>query len=89
MAPHGLIAARDTNAAPYEDLRKLFENALPHDAALYNEFHALVVPGEAFLPLSESAVQRVCAARLMPRHEQVKHNVQYEQCDQEQVANIG
>jgi endonuclease III related protein len=29
--------------AGYEELRKLFENALPRDAALYNEFHALIV----------------------------------------------
>jgi endonuclease III related protein len=30
-------------AAPYEDLRAFFEDRLPPDAALYNEYHALIV----------------------------------------------
>jgi len=29
--------------AGYDELRELFMDALPHDAALYNEFHALLV----------------------------------------------
>ena len=36
---HGLTES----GAGYEELRRLFENALPRDAALYNEFHALIV----------------------------------------------
>jgi endonuclease III related protein len=36
---HGLA----DGGAGYEELRRLFENALPRDAALYNEFHALIV----------------------------------------------
>lgn len=27
----------------YEDIRTIFESKLPHDAALYNEYHALIV----------------------------------------------
>jgi endonuclease-3 related protein len=29
--------------APYDDIRQLFERSLPRDAALYNEFHGLIV----------------------------------------------
>jgi endonuclease III related protein len=36
---HGLAEPRDR----YEDLRQLFEVALPRDPSLYNEFHALIV----------------------------------------------
>jgi endonuclease-3 related protein len=36
---HGLT----NGGAGYEELRQLFENALPRDPALYNEFHALIV----------------------------------------------
>jgi endonuclease III related protein len=36
---HGLTKA----GAGYEELRRLFENALPRHPALYNEFHALIV----------------------------------------------
>jgi endonuclease-3 related protein len=31
------------DAAPYEDLREIFEEALPTDVALFNEYHALIV----------------------------------------------
>lgn len=36
---HGHIAGPET----YEDLRALFEGALPKDVGLFNEFHALIV----------------------------------------------
>ena len=36
---HGQIAA----SASYQDIQKLFHRALPRDAAVYNEFHALIV----------------------------------------------
>ena len=36
---HGLIPSKTS----YEELRQLFERSLPKDAALYNEFHALIV----------------------------------------------
>lgn len=36
---HGLIDEKTS----YEDVRQLFERNLPRDAALYNEFHALLV----------------------------------------------
>lgn len=36
---HALLPAR----ADYEDIRQAFETNLPSDAALYNEFHALLV----------------------------------------------
>lgn len=36
---HGLIPPKSS----YEELRQLFERSLPKDAALYNEFHALIV----------------------------------------------
>ncbi len=39
MTRHGL-AGEDTG---YDDLKETFERALPRDAALYNEFHALIV----------------------------------------------
>jgi endonuclease-3 related protein len=35
----GLIAGDES----YEDLRKLFENELPTDSKIYNEYHALIV----------------------------------------------
>ncbi len=37
---HGLI---EGEAAPYEEVRRLFMDNLPADAALFNEFHALFV----------------------------------------------
>jgi endonuclease-3 related protein len=40
------ILERHNLATPkmgYEDVRQLFEHSLPRDAALYNEFHALIV----------------------------------------------
>ncbi len=40
LSRHGMPGAA---AAPYEELRELFESSLPRDAALYNEFHALLV----------------------------------------------
>jgi endonuclease-3 related protein len=36
---HGLAAPKQS----YEEIRHLFEDRLPRDAALYNEFHALIV----------------------------------------------
>ena len=36
---HGLIVLKST----YEDIRHLFERSLPKDAALFNEYHALIV----------------------------------------------
>lgn len=36
---HGLV----TEKAGYEELRALFENSLPRDVQLYNEFHGLIV----------------------------------------------
>ncbi len=36
---HGLAGEQ----AGYEEVRRLFESCLPHDPALYNEFHALLV----------------------------------------------
>jgi endonuclease-3 related protein len=36
---HGLAHTKHS----YEDIRQLFERSLPMDAALYNEFHALIV----------------------------------------------
>ncbi len=36
---HGLV----TGKPDYETAREYFESRLPHDAALYNEFHALIV----------------------------------------------
>lgn len=36
---HGLSTAKGS----YEDLRARFESALPHDANLFNEYHALIV----------------------------------------------
>jgi endonuclease III related protein len=36
---HGLADSEHS----YEDLRQLFKRSLPRDAALYNEFHALIV----------------------------------------------
>jgi endonuclease-3 related protein len=48
LARHGLTPgyARERFSATkhdYESVRAMFENNLPHDAALYNEFHALIV----------------------------------------------
>jgi len=43
---HALIAEKPTRSLPgstYEEIRALFESALPHDAQLFNEFHALLV----------------------------------------------
>jgi len=42
---HPLHLVRDGKRRPfgYEDIRQLFERQLPPDAALYNEFHALIV----------------------------------------------
>ena len=40
LSRHGMPGAA---TAPYEELRALFESNLPRDAALYNEFHALLV----------------------------------------------
>jgi len=35
--------------ADYDDIRRFFEEALPRDTQLYNEFHALIVwTGNAF-----------------------------------------
>ena len=39
LGRHGLI----DEYFDYEQIRELFENALPNDAALFNEFHALIV----------------------------------------------
>ncbi len=39
LSRHG-IAAYDT---PYEVLRRMFEDAIPHDADVYGEYHALIV----------------------------------------------
>lgn len=87
LARHGLTSARDRNAAPYEELRKLFENALPRDAALYNEFHALIVHvGKHFCRARDPWCSECAQNRLMPRHEQVE---QHGQCGQERIANIG
>jgi len=87
LAGDGLIVARDTNAAPYEDLRKLFENAPPRYATLYNEFYAMIVhAGKHFCCARNPRCSECALHRLMPRHEQRE---QYGECDQEQVANIG
>jgi endonuclease-3 related protein len=48
LARHELTPGRDSKKASaskreYESVRAMFENSLPHDAALYNEFHALIV----------------------------------------------
>jgi endonuclease-3 related protein len=42
---HELHSVRNGKTQPlgYEDIRQLFERALPRDARLYNEFHALIV----------------------------------------------
>jgi endonuclease-3 related protein len=39
LSRYGLIAGDE----PYEDLRRLFESSLPGTAALFNEYHALLV----------------------------------------------
>jgi endonuclease-3 related protein len=39
LSRHGLVPADE----PYEDLRDFFMDALDHDPALFNEFHALLV----------------------------------------------
>jgi endonuclease-3 related protein len=39
LARHGLVSEK----AGYEEIRALFENALPQDTQLYNEFHGLIV----------------------------------------------
>jgi endonuclease-3 related protein len=39
LARHGLASGRES----YEELRALFERSLPRDAAVYNEYHALLV----------------------------------------------
>jgi endonuclease-3 related protein len=87
LSRHGLIAARDANRAPYEKLRNLFENALPRDPALYNEFHALIVHVGKHFCRARNPRCGDCALRsLMPQHAQRE---QHGRCDQEQVANIG
>jgi endonuclease III related protein len=44
LARHGLTPAGSANGKRgYESVRAMFENSLPRQAALYNEFHALIV----------------------------------------------
>jgi endonuclease-3 related protein len=48
LGRHGLTVGRlpdkaSTNKHDYESVRAMFENNLPPDATLYNEFHALIV----------------------------------------------
>ncbi len=58
MARHGLFE----EDIDYEDLRSLFMNNLPADAALFNEFHALfVASGETVLPAERAAMRRLPA----------------------------
>ena len=57
------------------------------DAALYNEFHALIVrAGRHFRRAQNPRCSECVLYSLIPQHEQRE---QYGQCDQEQVANIG
>ena len=44
LGRHGLTVEKSsTTKHDYESVRAMFENNLPHDATLYNEYHALIV----------------------------------------------
>lgn len=43
LGRHGLLPEGAVTKPDYESVRRLFENGLPRDAQLYNEFHALLV----------------------------------------------
>jgi len=67
LVRHGLLGAK----APYSEVQRFFEERLPRDASLYNEFHALWValgkdvcrpsPRCEVCPLRECLPDRVCA----------------------------
>jgi endonuclease-3 related protein len=62
---HGLAKP----GAGHEELRRLFENALPHDAALYNEFHALIVhAGKNFCRSRNPRCGECALYTLLPDH---------------------
>ena len=63
---HGLAEA----GACYEELRQLFENALPRDPALYNEFHALIVhAGKNFCRARNARCDECALHALLPNRE--------------------
>jgi endonuclease III related protein len=57
LSRHGLAPAD----APYDELREFFMDALPADAPLYNEFHALIVRTGSALCKPKSPACSECA----------------------------
>jgi endonuclease-3 related protein len=63
LARHGWIGYE----AGYDELKDLFESTLPADAALYNEYHALLVRvGKEFCRRREAKCQACPLAELLP-----------------------
>jgi endonuclease III related protein len=60
---HGLTHGKPS----YEDLRRLFEDSLPRDTRLYNEFHALIVhTGKHFCLAREPRCEECALSSLLP-----------------------
>jgi endonuclease-3 related protein len=61
---HGLIHAKSA----YEDIRKMFETALPADPQLFNEFHALIVHvGKNFCRPNNPRCSECSLSRFLPQ----------------------
>jgi endonuclease-3 related protein len=63
LGRHGVIEAK----LAYEEIRKLFERALPPDVTVYNEFHALLVhTGKKHCLASQARCEECALKPLLP-----------------------
>jgi endonuclease-3 related protein len=63
---HNLASGKET----YEEIRRLFEQSLPRDPALYNEYHALIVhTGKEYCQAREARCSHCALRRFLPTTE--------------------